>query len=73
MRAKKCVRIVRFVDGTAYATLVSKVKPDAEPITAEGQAEKPTRKPPAKRVAEAPALPAMRSASADLLAERPTL
>src|SRR5207253_3750333 len=34
------VRIVRFVDGTAYATLVSKAKPDSEPITAEGQAEK---------------------------------
>src|SRR5207249_5492469 len=49
------VRIERFVDGTAYATLVSKAKPDSEPITAEGQAEKPTRKPPAKRVAEAPA------------------
>src|SRR5205085_2347858 len=48
------VRIERFVDGTAYATLVSKAKPDSEPITAEGQAEKPTRKPPAKRVAEAP-------------------
>jgi ribonuclease G len=46
------VRIERFVDGTAYATLVSKAKPEAEPITAEGQAEKPTRKPPAKRTAE---------------------
>jgi ribonuclease G len=33
------VRIERFVDGTAYATLVSKAKPEAEPITAEGQAE----------------------------------
>jgi predicted RNA-binding protein with TRAM domain len=49
------VRIERFVDGTAYATLVSKAKPEAEPITAEGQAEKPTRKPPAKRTAEMPA------------------
>jgi ribonuclease G len=49
------VRIERFVDGTAYATLVSKAKPEAEPITAEGQAEKPTRKPPAKRTAETPA------------------
>ena len=46
------VRIERFVDGTAYATLVSKAKPEAEPITAEGQAEKPTRKPPAKRTTE---------------------
>ena len=49
------VRIERFVDGTAYATLGSKAKPEAEPITAEGQAEKPTRKPPAKRTAETPA------------------
>jgi ribonuclease G len=46
------VRIERFVDGTAYATLISKAKPEAEPITAEGQAEKPTRKPPAKRTTE---------------------
>jgi ribonuclease G len=46
-------RVERFVDGTAYATLVSKAKPEAEPITAEGQAEKPTRKPPAKRAAGA--------------------
>ena len=43
------VRVERFVDGTAYATLVSKAKDGAEPITAEGQAEKPTRKPPARR------------------------
>jgi ribonuclease G len=48
------VRIERFVEGTAYATLVSKARPDAEPITAEGQAEKPTRKPPAKRTPETP-------------------
>jgi len=43
------VRVERFVDGTAYATLVSKAKEGAEPITAEGQAEKPTRKPPTRR------------------------
>jgi len=43
------VRVERFVDGTAYATLVSKAKDGAEPITAEGQAEKPTRKPPTRR------------------------
>jgi len=48
------VRVERFVDGTAYATLVSKAKPETEPITAEGQAEKPTRKPPTKRTAETP-------------------
>ena len=43
------VRVERFVEGTAYATLVSRAKDGAEPITAEGQAEKPTRKPPARR------------------------
>jgi ribonuclease G len=45
------VRVERFVDGTAYATLVSKQAPADEPITAEEQAEKPTRKPPARRAA----------------------
>ncbi|MFL5755706.1 MAG: ribonuclease E/G, partial [Chloroflexota bacterium] len=48
------VRVERFLDGTAYATLVSKAKAAPEPITAEGQAEKPTRKPPAKRTAAPP-------------------
>jgi ribonuclease G len=43
------VRIERFVDGTAYATLVSKRTIPEEPITAEGQAEKPTRKPPTRK------------------------
>jgi ribonuclease G len=45
------VRIERFVDGTAYASLVSKAQAAAEPITAEGQAEKPTRKPPTRKTA----------------------
>jgi ribonuclease G len=48
------VRVERFVDGTAYATLVSKAKEALEPITAEGQAEKPTRKPPARRTKPEP-------------------
>jgi ribonuclease G len=47
------VRVERFVDGTAYAMLVSKAKEAQKPITAEGQAEKPTRKPPARRAAGA--------------------
>jgi ribonuclease G len=47
------VRIERFVDATAYASLVSKAKDAAEPITAEGQAEKPTRKPPTRKTAAA--------------------
>jgi ribonuclease G len=45
------VRIERFVDGTAYATLVKKVAVE-KPITAEDQAEKPTRKPPARKPAK---------------------
>src|SRR5207248_2578376 len=51
------VRIERFVDGTAYATLVSRTKRAPEPITAEGQAEKPTRQPRAKRAAAPPVPP----------------
>jgi ribonuclease G len=51
------IRIERFVDGTAYATLVSKAKPTAEPITAEGQAEKPTRKPPTRKPAKTETAP----------------
>ncbi len=47
------VRIERFVDGTAYASLVSKAQAESEPITAEGQAEKPTRKPPTRKTAKA--------------------
>jgi ribonuclease G len=46
------VRVERFVDGTAYATLVSKTAEVPQPITAEGQAEKPTRKPPARKKTE---------------------
>jgi len=46
------VRIERVLDGTAYATLVRKTKEADEPITAESAAEKPTRKPPAKKQAE---------------------
>jgi ribonuclease G len=45
------VRVERFLDGTVYATLVTKAKAGDEPITAEGQAEKPTRKPPARKTA----------------------
>jgi ribonuclease G len=46
---KAKVRIERVLDGTAYATLVSGTKAPAAPITAEGEAEKPTRKPPARK------------------------
>jgi ribonuclease G len=44
------VHIERVLDGTAYATLVAKPgKKPVEPLTAEGEAEKPTRKPPARK------------------------
>jgi ribonuclease G len=47
------VRVERFVDGTAYASLVRGPAAPEEPITAEGMAEKPTRKPRARKTAEA--------------------
>ncbi len=43
------VRIERVLDGTAYATLVGRADGGEEPITAEGEAEKPTRKPPSRK------------------------
>ncbi len=47
------VRIERVLDGTAYATPARKTKALPEPLTAEGEAEKPTRKPPARKGAAA--------------------
>jgi ribonuclease G len=49
------VRVERVLDGVAYATLVRRVKKVPEPLTAEAEAEKPTRKPPARKGAEAQA------------------
>jgi ribonuclease G len=43
------VQIERVLDGVAYATLVGKATEADEPITAEGEAEKPTRRAPAKK------------------------
>jgi ribonuclease G len=43
------VQIERVLNGTAYATLVSRKKQAEPPLTAEGEAEKPTRKPPARK------------------------
>jgi len=54
---KTKVRIERVLDGVAYASLVGGKKAPEEPITAESAAEKPTRKPPAKKQAEAAAEP----------------
>src|SRR5438445_160739 len=45
------VKVERVLDGTAYATLVRRAKQAPEPLTAEAEAEKPTRKPPARRTA----------------------
>src|SRR5207247_7246241 len=52
------VRIERALDGAAYGSLVGRQAPEG-PITAEGGAEKPTRKPPARKaeVAEAAGAP----------------
>jgi ribonuclease G len=46
---KAKVRIERVLDGTAYATLRAGGAKVDGPITAEGEAEKPTRKPPGKK------------------------
>jgi predicted RNA-binding protein with TRAM domain len=44
------VQVERVLDGTAYATLIAKTAEVVdEPITAEGEAEKPTRRAPAKK------------------------
>jgi ribonuclease G len=43
------VRIERVLDGRAHAVLIRKTKDAPEPLTAEGEAEKPTRKPPARK------------------------
>jgi ribonuclease G len=47
------VRVERVLDGVAYATLVRALKKVPEPLTAEAEAEKPTRKPPARKGADA--------------------
>jgi ribonuclease G len=47
------VRIERVLDGRAYGVLTAKKsKAAAEPLTAEAEAEKPTRKPPARKGAD---------------------
>jgi ribonuclease G len=43
------VRVERVLDGRAYAVLTRKTKEAPEPLTAEAEAEKPTRKPPARK------------------------
>jgi ribonuclease G len=41
--------VTRVMPGIAYATLVTRAKDGAVPVTAEGEAEKPTRKPAVKK------------------------
>jgi ribonuclease G len=43
------VRVERVLDGRAYAVAIRKTRAVPEPLTAEGEAEKPTRKPPARK------------------------
>jgi ribonuclease G len=47
--------VERVLPGTVYATVVSRAKDGAKPITAEGEAEKPTRRPAAGKAAPVPA------------------
>jgi ribonuclease G len=62
-------RVTRTLDGTAYATLVRPAPPAAgeAPITAEAEAEKPTRAPRRKKAADA--APAEEPAAAEALVE----
>jgi len=46
---KAKVRVERVLDGVAYATLLGGAAKADHPITAESEAEKPTRKPPVKK------------------------
>jgi ribonuclease G len=48
------VEIERVLDGMAYATLVTRSAVGEQPITAEGEAEKPTRRAPAKKAEAEP-------------------
>src|SRR5207253_7237913 len=51
---KVSVQIERVLEHAAYATLVGKKAQAEEPITAEGEAEKPTRRAPAKKAEAEP-------------------
>src|SRR5581483_2982109 len=61
------VRIERVLDGRAYAVLTRKTKESPEPLTAEAEAEKPTRKPPVRKGAAA----APKEPAAEVEAEAP--
>jgi len=67
------VRIERVLDGWAYATLLNRPKAADPPITAESEAEKPTRKPPAKAKAAGAAVeePAAVKSTSESRLEKP--
>jgi predicted RNA-binding protein with TRAM domain len=72
---KAKVRIERVLNGTAYATLVQTAAQTAKkgegPITAESEAEKPTRAPRKKQVAEPKSKPATEEPAAEEPAPEP--
>ncbi|HZD86747.1 MAG TPA: Rne/Rng family ribonuclease [Gaiellaceae bacterium] len=59
------VRVERVLDGRAYAVLTRKTKAAPEPLTAEAEAEKPTRKPPARKSAQRAEEPTARAVEAE--------
>jgi ribonuclease G len=59
------VRVERVLDGRAYGVLMRKTKDVPEPLTAEGEAEKPTRKPPARKGATTAKEPEAAEAAAE--------
>ncbi|HET7571703.1 MAG TPA: Rne/Rng family ribonuclease [Gaiellaceae bacterium] len=68
------VRVERVLDGTAYGVLTRKAKAVPEPLTAEAEAEKPTRKPPARKTGktgEAPEPDAAEAAEPEAAEEEP--
>jgi ribonuclease G len=66
------VRVERVLDGRAYAVAMRKTKEAPEPLTAEGEAEKPTRKPPARKGAAAKTVEAA-EVEADEMATEPEM
>jgi ribonuclease G len=69
---KAKVRIERVLDGVAYASILGGKQAPEEPITAESAAEKPTRKPPAKKHAE-PESEAAAEVEVEVEAEEPEM
>ncbi len=67
------VRVERVLDGIAYGVLTRKAKQVPEPLTAEAEAEKPTRKPPARKTAGAPGEEAVATPEAEDGDEEPAL